>query len=340
MSLSVDLRALKTALAPYQRPSHRRSLLEILITAAPLAALWGAALFAVSRGWWWGMILTVPAAAFLVRLFMIQHDCGHAAFFRSPNANAWTGRIIGVVTATPYDYWRRTHAIHHATSGNLDRRTLGAVETLTVAEYQAKPWLLRAAYRLYRHPLVMFGLGPVYMFVLQHRAPIGLMRERRAWLSVLGTNLGLVLLIAPQVLLAGWAAVLAVHLPIVVLAATIGVWLFYVQHQFEHAWWARNERWTSHEAAFCGSSHLDLPAVLRWFSANIGAHHIHHAGARIPFYRLPEAMNAFPQLKTLSRITLWDGVRAMRLSLWDEAAGRLVSFREARRSRTPALTGA
>ena len=228
MSIATDPRALKTALAAYQRPSHRRSLLELLVTVLPLAACWIGALFAIGRGWWWGELLVLPAAAFLVRLFMVQHDCGHAAFFRGTAANAWTGRIIGVLTATPYDYWRRTHAIHHATSGNLDRRTLGAVETLTVDEYRARPWLLRAGYWLYRHPFVMFGLGPGYMFVLQHRAPIGLMKEGRAWLSVLGNNLGLVLLVAAELLIAGPKATLAVHLPIVIIAASIGVWLFYL----------------------------------------------------------------------------------------------------------------
>jgi omega-6 fatty acid desaturase (delta-12 desaturase) len=334
MSLLTDPPALKATLAPYQRPSHRRSLAEILVTALPLAALWALAAYTVSRGWWWGAVLTAPAACFLVRLFMIQHDCGHASFFRSPAANAWTGRIIGVLTATPYDYWRRTHAIHHATSGNLDRRTLGAVDTLTVEEYRARPWLMRMAYRLYRNPVVMFGLGPVYMFVLQHRAPIGLMRERKAWMSVLGNNLGLALLIGLQVLLAGPLVTLAVHLPIVVIAASIGIWLFYVQHQFEGAWWARNDRWTLHEAALHGSSHLHLPAVLRWFTANIGAHHVHHLGSRIPFYRLPDVMEAHPQLKTMSRITLFEALRAARLSLWDEARGRMVSFREARALRT------
>jgi len=334
MSLLTDPPALKATLAPYQRPSHRRSLAEILVTALPLAALWALAAYTVSRGWWWGAVLTAPAACFLVRLFMIQHDCGHASFFRSPAANAWTGRIIGVLTATPYDYWRRTHAIHHATSGNLDRRTLGAVDTLTVEEYRARPWLMRMAYRLYRNPVVMFGLGPVYMFVLQHRAPIGLMRERKAWMSVLGNNLGLALLIGLQVLLAGPLVTLAVHLPIVVIAASIGIWLFYVQHQFEGAWWARNDRWTLHEAALHGSSHVHLPAVMRWFTANIGAHHVHHLGSRIPFYRLPDVMEAHPQLKTMSRITLFEALRAARLSLWDEARGRMVSFREARALRT------
>ena len=333
MNLPTDPRAFKAALDRYQRPSHRRSSLEIVVTGLPLAVLWVGALLLVGHGAWWGVLLTLPAAAFLVRLFMIQHDCGHASFFRSPTANAWTGRIIGVLTATPYDYWRRTHAIHHASSGNLDRRTLGAVDTLTVDEYLARSWAWRLAYRLYRNPLIMFGLGPGYMFVLQHRAPIGLMREGRAWRSVLGNNLGLLLLTGLEVLVAGPMAFLVVHLTIVVIAASIGVWLFYVQHQFEGAYWARDERWSLHEAALKGSSHLHLPPVLRWFTANIGAHHVHHAGSKIPFYRLPQVMDDHPQLKTMSRITLADSFRSMRLSLWDEANGRLVSFGEARRAR-------
>lgn len=333
MSLETDARGVREILARYQRPSHRRSIVELLITALPLTLLWGGAIFAVRHGWWWGVLLTVPAAAFLVRLFMIQHDCGHSAFFRSHGANEWVGRVIGVLTATPYDYWRRTHAIHHATSGNLDRRGLGGMETMTVEEYRALPRLKRLGYRLYRHPAVMFGLGPVYMFVLQHRLPVGLMREGRAWRSVLGNNLGLALLILPQLIFGGPTALLAVHLPIVVIAASIGIWLFYLQHQFEGAYWARNSEWTAHDAAFKGSSHLHLPPVLRWFTANIGAHHIHHAGSKIPFYRLSQVMKDHPQLGEVGRITLWDSVRAVRLTLWDEAAGRLVSFREAGRAR-------
>ena len=319
-------------MAAYQRPSHKRSVAEIALTGVPLAALWAGALFLVSRGWWIGALLALPAAAFLVRLFMIQHDCGHAAFFRSPHANTWTGRVIGVLTATPYDYWRRTHAIHHASSGNLDRRGLGEVETLTVEEYRARPWPMRLAYWLYRNPLVMFGLGPGYMFVLQHRAPVGLLKEGRAWLSVLGNNLGLALLVGIELLLAGPGALLAVHLTIVVIAASIGVWLFYVQHQFDGAYWARNGEWSAHEAALKGASHLHLPPPLRWLTANIGAHHVHHAGSRIPFYRLPQVLKDHPQLRAMSRVTLLDSLRAMRLALWDEAAGRLVSFREARRA--------
>ena len=333
MSMTSDERGLREALARYQRPSHKRSVLEIAITAAPLLALWGAALFAVSHGWWWGVAMTLPAAAFLVRLFMIQHDCGHAAFFRSRTANEWTGRLIGVFTMTPYDYWRRTHAIHHATSGNLDRRGLGALETMTVAEYMAKPALQRLGYRIYRNPLVIFLFGPAYMFVLQHRLPIGLMRQGRAWLSVLGNSLGLALLVCVQLLLAGPRALLLVHLPIVIAAACVGVWLFYVQHQYEHAYWARQPAWNAEDAALKGSSHLILPPVLRWMTANIGAHHIHHLGSKIPFYRLPQVLKDHPRLNETSRLTLGEAFTSMRLALWDEARGRLVSFREAHRRR-------
>jgi omega-6 fatty acid desaturase (delta-12 desaturase) len=328
MSSHLDPRLVRAALACYARPSPARSVFELVVTAAPLAAFWALALVVVGRGWLWGALFTLPAAAFLVRLFMIQHDCGHRAFFRSRSANDWTGRIAGLLTMTPYDYWRRTHAMHHATSGNLDRRGLGAVETLTVAEYQARPLLKRLGYRLYRHPLVLFGLGPAYMFVLQHRLPIGLMNDRRAWLSALGVNVGLALLVLLEVAGAGLPAVLLVHLPIMLVAATIGVWLFYVQHQFEDGYWARNEAWTAQEAALRGSSHLDLPPLLQWFTANIGAHHIHHLGSRIPFYRLPAALRDHPELGAHRRITLRESLWCARLALWDEAAGRLVAFRK------------
>ena len=326
-----DPHALRAALAPYQSPSHRRSLFEIAVTLAPLAILWGAAFFAVSHGWWWGMLFAVPAAAFLVRVFMIQHDCGHGSFFRTPWANGWVGRALGVLTMTPYAYWRRTHAIHHATTGNLDRRWLGAVETLTVEEFRALPWIKQLGYRLYRNPAVMFGLGPGYLFIFQHRLPIGLMKEHSAWWSVLGTNLAVAALVIPLIILGGPTAFLLVHITVVVLAASIGVWLFYLQHQFDGAYWTRNDTWSLHEASLRGSSHLDLPPVLRWFTGNIGAHHLHHVSSRIPFYRLPQVMKDRPELRAMNRITMDDSFRAVKLALWDEAAGKMVSFREADR---------
>jgi omega-6 fatty acid desaturase (delta-12 desaturase) len=316
-------------LAAYQSPDSLRSLWELLVSVVPLAILWVLAVASVTHGHWWGLLLALPAGAFLVRMFLIQHDCGHRAFFRSAAANDWTGRIIGVLTLTPYDYWRRTHAIHHATSGNLDRRSLGGVETLTVDEYRALPRLRRAAYRLYRNPLVILGLGPTYLYALQHRIPVGLLRDPAAWRSVLGNNLGLAVLIGLEIVLSGGLMGLLAHLAIVVVAATIGVWLFYVQHQFEDADWRRHPEWTALDAALQGSSHLALPEPMRWLTANIGAHHIHHAAARIPFYRLPEVLRDHPRL-TGKRVDLAGSVRALRLALWDEHKGRLVGFRAAK----------
>ena len=326
----VDSRALRAALAPFQQPATARSLWELAATAAPLLALWATLYVCVARGWWWGLALVAPTAAFLVRLFMIQHDCGHQAFFRSPRANAWLGRAIGVLTMTPYDYWRRTHAIHHATSGDLDRRGLGAIELLTVAEYRALPWVRRLGYRIYRHPLVLLGVGPAYMFLLQHRLPIGALREAWGWRSVLATNLGLGALAAVLLPFTGLRVLLVAHLPVVALAATVGVWLFYLQHQFEGSRWRRHGAWTAASAAVDGSSYLRLPQPWRWLTANIGVHHVHHLCSTIPYYRMPEVLRSHPELKAASRLGLRESFRLPSLALWNEDSRRMISFAEAR----------
>jgi acyl-lipid omega-6 desaturase (Delta-12 desaturase) len=335
-----DARTLTQALASYRRPNHGRSIVEILITVVPLVLLWLSMWFMLHFGHGLYLLLAVPAAGFLVRLFMIQHDCGHGAFFRHRLANDWVGRVIGVLTLTPYDFWRRTHAAHHATSGNLDRRGLGDVETLTVKEYLALSRWRRFCYRLYRHPLVLFGLGPAYLFFLQQRLPVGLMRGGwQPWLSTMATNLAIVLVAAVVIWAVGIGPFLLVHLPITLIGASLGVWLFYVQHQFEDTFWARDQAWNVHEAALRGSSHYDLPVVLRWFTANIGVHHIHHLCSRIPYYRLPLALRHHPDLANVGRLTLGQSLLCVRLVLWDEAARRLISFRELRTRRwagTPA----
>lgn len=325
----------RTLLAAYHGPDHTRSILELIVTAAPLAGLWAAAWVASSFGLWWlALLIAIPAAGFLVRLFMIQHDCSHRAYFKSAALNDWLGRIIGVFTLTPHDCWRRTHAVHHATSGNLDRRGIGEVATLTVEEYRALPRLKRLGYRLYRHPAVIFGIGPAFLFLLQHRLPAGLMRDGwRPWLSTLATNAAILLLVLAAIWLGGWQALLLVHLPTLLLAASIGVWLFYVQHQFEETYWARQKAWNASEAALRGSSYYDLPEPLRWMTANIGVHHVHHVSSRIPFYRLPEVLRDYPELKSVSKLSLLDSLRCVRLSLWDEGAKRLISFAELRRLR-------
>jgi omega-6 fatty acid desaturase (delta-12 desaturase) len=325
-------------LGPYRQPSHARSVLEIAITFGPFAGLWTLAWAAYYLGCWWlSLLLAVPAAGFLVRLFMIQHDCGHGAFFRDRLANDLVGRVIGVLTLTPYDYWRRTHAAHHASSGNLDRRGLGDVDTLTVREYLSRSFWGRLHYRFYRHPLVMFGFGPAYLFVLRQRLPVGLFRGgREPWLSTMATNFAIAVVVALLMRLIGIGPFLLIHLPIALIAGSIGVWLFYVQHQFDPTFWARDTEWSFQEAALYGSSYYELPGILRWFTANIGMHHVHHLCSRIPYYRLPRALRDHPELRSISRLTILQSIRCVRLVLWDEGRRRLISFREmSDRSRRP-----
>jgi omega-6 fatty acid desaturase (delta-12 desaturase) len=333
-----EIRALPQLLARYREPDSARGAFELVITAVPFLVIWALIQNALDYGYWLGLLLEVPAAGLLVRLFMIQHDCGHGSFFRSRIANDWVGRAIGVVTLTPYDYWRYNHARHHANSGNLDHRGLGDIDTLTVREFLAQSRWRRILYRLYRHPMVMFGVGPTYLFVLKHRLPVGMMRGGwKPWLSTMGTNAAIAALVAAVIWLVGYGPFLLVHLPITVLAASIGVWLFYVQHQFEDTYWSHDEDWSFHEAALLGSSHYQLPVVLRWFTANIGIHHIHHLSSRIPCYRLPDVLRDHPQLAGVGRMTLLQSLRSVPLVLWDEERLQLVSFADVRARSTPDL---
>jgi omega-6 fatty acid desaturase (delta-12 desaturase) len=323
-------------LANYREPSQVRSILELSLTAACFAGSWLLMWLALGVGYWLSLLLAVPAAGFLVRLFMIQHDCGHGAFFRRRAVNDWVGRVLGALTLTPYDVWRRSHAIHHASSGDLQRRGIGDISTLTVREYLALSRLRRLAYRFYRNPVVMFGLGPAYLFLLQHRLPVGSMRGVRPWLSAMGTNAAIALAIVAMMWLVGVTPFLLLHLPIALLASSIGVWLFYVQHQFEQTYWAEAPAWTLHEAALHGSSHYALPGILRWFTANIGVHHVHHLSSRIPYYRLPHVLRDHPELGAVGRLTLLQSFACVRLVLWDEGCRRLISFRELRAARRTA----
>ena len=314
-------------LAPYRRPSSSRGIVELAITIVPFVALWVLMWAALNLGYWFALLFTIPAAGFLVRLFIIQHDCGHGSFFRRRWANDWTGRIIGVLTLTPYSFWRRTHAMHHASSGNLDRRGFGDVDTLTVAEYRACSAWGKLRYRLYRHPLVMFGIGPAYLFILQFRLPVGMMRSGwQPWASTMTTNVAIALVVGILVWLIGIKAFLLIHVPIMLFAASVGVWLFYVQHQFENTTWEDESEWDVHQAALHGSSHYDLPALLRWFTANIGVHHVHHLCSRIPYYRLPDVLRAHPELRAMNRLSLLESFRCVRLVLWDETRRCLVPF--------------
>ncbi|MDP1875292.1 fatty acid desaturase [Phenylobacterium sp.] len=322
----------RKTLAAYRGPQLSRSLAEIAWTVLPLSGFALAATLLVANGIWLGLVLTIPAAAFLVRMFMLQHDCGHGSLFASREVNDAVGRVLGVLTLTPYGYWQSSHANHHGTSGNLDRRELGAIELMTVEEYKSRSPLGRFLYRFYRHPLVLFAIGPAYMFFLQHRLPIGMMADRKAWISVMGANLGIAAVIAAGIAVFGAVPFLAVYGATVFLAAAAGVWLFYVQHQFEQTSWARKETWNLHDAALHGSSFYDLPRPLAWLTANIGVHHIHHLHSRIPFYRLGDALKDYPELRGYSRLGLRESLGCARLTLWDETAGRMVGFRELARA--------
>jgi acyl-lipid omega-6 desaturase (Delta-12 desaturase) len=285
--------------------------------------------FSLEHGYWITLLLAVPAAGFLLRLFVIQHDCGHGSLFRSRLANDLTGRIIGVFTLTPYDYWRRTHAAHHATSGNLDRRGIGDITTLTVREYLGLSRWRRLAYRCYRHPLVLFGVGPTYLFIFKHRLPLDMPLLRSGvWRNLLATNVGIVALTVALAILVGPIALLKLQLPIVLLAASAGIWLFHVQHQFEESYWQRGATWSFHQAALQGSSYYSLPRFLQWLTASIGLHHIHHLCSRIPNYRLQQCLDENPELRQARRLTLLQSLRCARLALWNEETGRMIRFRD------------
>lgn len=325
-------RALVQTLAPYRRPSTRRSLVELAVTVVPFLALNAATLIAVSAGHYLALLLIFPMAAFVLRLFLIQHDCGHGSFFPRRRANDWLGRILGVVTFTPYDCWRRSHALHHASTGNLDARGFGDVDTLTVREFYSRSRFKRFLYRLYRHPVVLLVIGPAYLFLLRHRLPIGLMRAgREYWISAIVTNAVLGLLAWALIGQFGLATVLMVQIPVILIAAATGVWLFYVQHQFEATSWDQRDQWSFHEAAIQGSSHLDLPPVLRWITANIGVHHVHHLSSGIPFYRLREVLDHVPELAEVNRMRIRDTWRTFSLTLWDEGQRKLIGFGAASR---------
>jgi acyl-lipid omega-6 desaturase (Delta-12 desaturase) len=326
-------------LAAYKDPDNARAIWEIIITFVPFALLWGlmASLTPIHYGF--ALLLMLPAAGLMVRLFIIQHDCGHGAMFSSAKANDWVGRITGIFTLTPYDYWRHSHALHHLSSGNLDKRGFGDIDTLTVAEYCALSWRGKLSYRLYRHPFVMFVIGPAYLFILQHRLPVGAMRKGQVpWTSTLSTNLGIFCLYTVLILIFGWKTFLLVQVPIVMLGASIGVWLFYVQHQFDETHWARETDWSRENAALHGSSYYDLPKPLMWLTGNIGIHHVHHLSSRIPFHRLPKVLADYPELKTVGRLTIRESIRCVPLTLWDEGRKKLISFRDYRQMARNGIT--
>lgn len=313
--------------AKYHTPNTRQSMWQVVNTFVPFVLLGYTMYLSLAYSYWLTLILAVPMAGLLVRIFIIQHDCGHGSFFKSRQANDWLGTICGVITLTPYYYWRKSHAIHHASAGSLEHRGVGDIYTMTVKEYLQQTRWGRLKYRLYRHPLILFVLAPTFLFVVLHRFP---MAESKFWKkersSVYWTNLALAALVLGLSLTIGWQAFLLIFVPTVMIAATAGTWLFFVQHQFEDTYWASENNWDYTLAALRGSSYYQLPKVLQWFTGNIGFHHIHHLSPRIPNYLLQKCHEENPAFQQVVVLTLWTSLQSIFLSLWDEDQNRLVSF--------------
>lgn len=317
-------------LAPYSRANNRKAGFQLASTAILFAINWGLMLWSLSISYWLTLALALPAAGLQIRLFIFQHDCGHGSFTSSSRANNIIGRIVGVLMMTPYSYWKRTHAIHHASSGDLDRRSFGDVETLTVDEYLAAGFWKRLGYRLYRNPIILFVLGPVFQFVLKHRLPFTPKGWKREKASVFWTNVSLAGIVVLAYFTIGIGNLLLVQLPITLISGSIGMWLFYVQHQFEDTYWRNTPDWSFHKAGLEGSSLYDLPIVLHWFTGNIGFHHIHHLASKIPNYHLKACFDNIPEVRQVTRLSIAESFRCARLHLWDETEKRLVSYRHLR----------
>jgi omega-6 fatty acid desaturase (delta-12 desaturase) len=303
--------------------------LDLATSVVPYLALSVAMYLALKVSYLLVLVIAIPASGFLMRTFVLFHDCSHGSFLASKRANAWLGVVLGLFVYSPFLRWRHDHAIHHATSGDLDRRGGGDVRTLTVAEYHALAPRSRLAYRLFRHPLIMFGVGPIVALLIGPRLVARSARPRMRR-SVIRTNIALAVLVTALCLLIGWSEFLLIQAPMVMLAGSAGIFLFYVQHQFEDAYWQDTGDWSYAEAALRGSSYLKLPKVLRFFSGNIGLHHVHHLNAHIPNYNLQRAHDENAIFHEVPTLSLRDALRAVRLKLWDEDTGRLVSFAQAR----------
>ncbi len=327
-------RSWQKLVAKYQNPSVARSLEQVATSFIPYMVAWGLAYFLMDISFWLGLPVAILAGGFLMRIFIILHDCGHGSFFKSKRANDVVGSLAGVFSMTPYFQWRHNHAVHHATSGDLDRRASWDLPlTYTVKEYLALRTWQKVLYRLYRHPLILFGVAPTLLFIFAQRLVSPKSGKREKW-SVHFTNLALLALFMVLGYFLGFWEVLRVQLAITVVGATVGVWLFYVQHQFEDTYWEHKEDWDFAQAAMQGSSYLKLPKLLQWFTGNIGLHHIHHLSARIPNYELQRCHDENPEFQAVNTITLFTSLKCISLRLWDEESQKLVGFGHLKSLRT------
>jgi omega-6 fatty acid desaturase (delta-12 desaturase) len=319
----------RASVARHEQSSPWHSLVDVATSVFPYLALTVAMYLCLSVSVWITLALAIPAAGFLLRTFVVFHDCAHGSFLSTKRGNLWLGRLTALLVFQPFGNWRHNHAVHHGTSGDLDRRGTGDVPTLTVEEYMARPWKARLGYRLFRNPLVMFGLGPIWSLMIGPRIWSNKMRPRQRR-SVISTNIVLALVIGAIVWFAGFDAWLLVQMPIAILAGTMGVFLFYVQHQFEDVYWESSEHWDYADAALQGSSYLKLPKLLQFFSGNIGLHHVHHLSAKIPNYNLQRAHDENPIFHDVPVLSVLDGLRSIRLKVIDPASGRLLTWSQVR----------
>lgn len=320
---------LATRLKPFQAPDDRKAVLQVVSTVVPFIVLWYCMYRTLEISYLWTLLLAVPAAGFLLRIFILQHDLGHGGFFRSKRINDLVGRIFGVLTLTPFHYWRRLHVDHHCHFGNLDRQGAGYFKILTVDQYRELGPLQRILYRLRRSPFVVFALGGPYLFLLEQRVPHGIPRSwKRERRSVQATNLAILVVAAGLALQIGPLELVMIHLPLVCLSSAVILWLIHVQHLFEDAYWRRGEEWDFIRSALEGSSYFKLPWPLQWFTANVGLHHVHHLGPRIPNYNLQRCHNEVAELRRVEPVTLRHSLGMLRLALWDEERQRLVTVRE------------
>jgi omega-6 fatty acid desaturase (delta-12 desaturase) len=318
--------------ARYQTPGVKPAVWQLVSTLVPLIVSFVLMYWSLSVSYWLTLLLAIPAAGLTIRTFIIMHDCGHGSFLPSKTWNNIIGWITGILTTTPYAHWRREHAIHHATSGHLEQRGTGDISTMTVREYLSASPLRKFWYRIYRNPVILLGFGPAFLFI-KHRWPTrGIAGRKEVW-NVHLTNLALAALITALSLLIGFREFMLIWLPIFLLSGSAGVWLFYVQHQFEDAYWRGGDDWDYATAAVYGSSYFRLPKVLQWFTGNIGFHHVHHLSPKIPNYRLEKCHRENPTFQKVVTLTLRESIRTLGLRLWDEESGRMVTFGHLRRLR-------
>jgi omega-6 fatty acid desaturase (delta-12 desaturase) len=324
-----DSKGWRASLAAYAAPSRRRSFTDLISSVVPYIGATVGMYFAIAISPFLALALAPLVAAFLLRTYIVFHDCSHGSFLASRRGNLWVGTVCGLLVLSPFVRWRHDHAVHHATSGDLDRRGVGDLPTLTVAEYNERSWRGRLAYRMIRHPAVLFGIGPVFAMIVGPRIVARNARPRMRN-SVIWTDVALAIIAASLIWLIGIGDFLLIWAPAAMISGAVGIWLFYVQHQFEDAYWQHSERWSYASAALRGSSFLRLPQPLQFMTGNIGYHHIHHLSSRIPNYNLQRAHEGNPVFQSVPTLSLWDGLRAVRLKLWDEQRGRLVTFAQAR----------